>query len=83
MYGALPKELKTLFYITELKIKIKKLRVLKLDIKDRYSSVLFREDSVHYEMYKPSGKLTVHYDPKKKFKILNKKLNELTADNYH
>lgn len=82
-YGALPKELKTLFYITELKIKIKKLRVLKLDIKARYSSVLFREDSMHYEKYKPSGKLTVHYDPKEKFKILDKKLNELRADNYH
>jgi len=80
-YGTIPKELKTLFSLTEIKVRIKKLRVLKLEIKERYSIMLFREDSVHFQKYKPSGKLTVYYDPKEKFKVLKQKINELSADN--
>ncbi len=80
-YGKIPGELKTLLFLTELKIRIKKLKVLKLEIKERYSIILFREDSVHFQNYKPSGKLTVYYDPKEKYKALEKKINELRADN--
>jgi len=80
-YGTIPVELKTLFFLTEIKIRIKKLKVLKLEIKQRYSTILFREDSHHFQKYKPSGKLTVYYDPKEKYKALGEKINELRADN--
>ena len=80
-YGTIPRELKTLFYLTEMKIRIKKLKILKLEIKERYSTILFREDSLHFQKYKPSGKLTVYYEPKEKYKALEKKINELRVDN--
>lgn len=80
-YGTLPKELKTLFILTEIKVRIKKLKVLKLEIKERYSTMLFSQDSIHFQKYKPSGKLTVYYEPEEKFKILEQKINELRADN--
>ena len=80
-YGILPRELRTLFFLTEIKVRIKRLRVLKLEIRERYTTMLFREDSAHYSKYRPSGKLTIHHDPGEKYKSLEKKISELRADN--
>lgn len=79
-YGKIPKELKTLFSLTEIKIRIKKIKVLKLEIKERYSIMHFRKDSVHFQKFKPSGKLTVYYDPKEKFKVLEQKISDIGTD---
>ena len=82
-YGKLPGELKTLFTLTQIKVRIKKLRVSKLEIKERYSIFQFREDSVHFAKYKPTGKLTLYYEPGEKYRSIEEKLGELRSDNKH
>ena len=82
-YGKFPAELKTLFSLTEIKVRIKKLRVSKLEIKERYSTFQFREDSPHFVKYKPTGKLTLYYEPGEKYRSIEEKLGELRSDNKH
>ena len=79
-FGKLPKELKTLIKILELKFKIKKLRILKLEIKKDHTLFNFKNDSILYKELKPAGKLEIYYEEKNKYTEINKKLSQLSSN---
>ena len=82
-FGKFPKELKTLIKILELKFKIKKFRISKLEIKKDYSLFIFKNDSMLYEKFKPGGKHKIYYDEDSKYSEIDKKLVQLSTELYH
>ena len=82
-FGKFPVELKNLTKILELKFKIKKLRISKLEIKKDHSMFIFRNDSDLYDKFKPTGKLKIFYDEVNKYGEIDKKLGQLDREFYH
>lgn len=82
-FGKIPGELKTLAKIVELRFRIKKLGISKLEIKKDYSIFIFKANSGLYEKFKPGGKLKIYYDEDKKYPEIDKKLGQLSKELYH
>lgn len=82
-FGKLPEELKTLIRIIELKLKIKKLRILKLEIQKNHALFIFKDKSLLHKKSGTSLKIKIHYEEKNKYTEIQKKLRQLNEKFNH
>ncbi len=78
-FGKLPRELKTLIKILELKFRIKKFRISRVDIQKNHTLFALRDDSVLSKKFKLPEKIKIYYEEKNKYAEISKKLRELSS----
>lgn len=76
-FGKIPKELNTLIKILELKFRIKKVRISKLEIQKNHALFVLKNDSILYKKFKLPEKIKIYYEEYNKYSEIHKKLREL------
>lgn len=82
-FGKLPRELKTLIKILELKFRIKKIRISRVDIQKNHTLFALKNDSILCKKFKLPEKIKIYYEEKSKYAEINKKLRELSSKLRH
>ncbi len=78
-FGKVPRELTTLIKMLELKFRIKKVRISRLEIQKNHALFVLKDDSVLYKKFKLPEKIKIYYEEHDKYEEIHKKLRELSS----